>query len=460
MLFKYLINTFTFIFLLSFGIWGHPNLYQPVKKEKLNVTIHSFVNNLDSNTYLALSQQGALLVINTNSLKVERSLSLFDSPPTSFCFNSTDSLLAVASSGGHLKIIEIKKMRVVNELYSPEFEGNNFIAFSIADGFIYFNAHGRLYKVRSDFYTTPQKIFDLSASIAGGMISQDRMKLVFTSGTTLKVINTLTDDITQEINLNDHQNIEQFKKVNPNQFATWSADGSVITWNLGINGVSYPPAHWFKAGSPVPLAFNTQANWLLTAGVGYWIRVWDAERKTIFQELFAHQAKVIAYTFVGNEGTIISSDEENSIIKWSINAEPINPIVAPAIPSPEIPVISAVKPPLEGRAVVNTADLIIKDSIITLYIYDDKKLDGDTLSLMYNNEWLLENYGVNKSKKTITIKLQPNSDNALILFANTLGTAPPNTAVVDIESSSGRRTVRLSSDLKKCSSVNIRYSPN
>ena len=93
----------------------------------------------------------------------------------------------------------------------------------------------------------------------------------------------------------------------------------------------------------------------------------------------------------------------------------------------------------------------------TLQSAYDASIDGDTMSLFFNGEWLLDHYGVTKAKKAIKLNFKPNTKNFLVLFANNLGKSPPNTAAILFSNGKTNRFVKLSSDLKTCSALNFVY---
>src|SRR5262249_21220756 len=102
---------------------------------------------------------------------------------------------------------------------------------------------------------------------------------------------------------------------------------------------------------------------------------------------------------------------------------------------------------LRSREVKKTKNFTVKKETVDLFVFDDEIVDGDTLSLFFNGEWVLSSYGVVREKKKITLQLKPNTNNYLVLFADNLGTKPPNTAAIQFFDAKQRRTVRLSSDL-------------
>jgi len=107
--------------------------------------------------------------------------------------------------------------------------------------------------------------------------------------------------------------------------------------------------------------------------------------------------------------------------------------------------------------------IIVKNSVITLSIFDDQREDGDSLSLYLSpkpqkefGKCVLDKYRLTNKKKLITLTLE-NPDNYLILHALNLGDTPPNTAAIWIDDGAKRKTVTLSSTLENSGCVLLKY---
>jgi hypothetical protein len=87
-------------------------------------------------------------------------------------------------------------------------------------------------------------------------------------------------------------------------------------------------------------------------------------------------------------------------------------------------------------------------------LYDSGDIDGDSISLFYNGKLLL--YHQRLDVKPITLILDANSgggENELVMYAETLGTIPPNTALMVVRDGSNRYEVYMTSDLEKSGAV-------
>ena len=87
---------------------------------------------------------------------------------------------------------------------------------------------------------------------------------------------------------------------------------------------------------------------------------------------------------------------------------------------------------------------------IQVDIYDNGDIDGDVITLLYNNEVLASN--VTLSSKPLTFKLKVNGNmaiNELLMYAHNEGTIPPNTARMVVSDGDRRYEIGLSSDTRK-----------
>lgn len=87
-------------------------------------------------------------------------------------------------------------------------------------------------------------------------------------------------------------------------------------------------------------------------------------------------------------------------------------------------------------------------------LYDNGAVDGDSISLFYNSKLILSHKML--SEKPISITLDATTDhtiNELTMYADNLGTIPPNTALMVVTDGDSRYEVRISSDLKKSGTI-------
>lgn len=102
----------------------------------------------------------------------------------------------------------------------------------------------------------------------------------------------------------------------------------------------------------------------------------------------------------------------------------------------------------------------IENETFEVDLYDNGEIDGDSVSLFYNNKLILSQNRL--SEKPITIILEAPKDrsiNELTMYAENLGEIPPNTALMVIRDGEKRYEVRISSDLKNSGTIHFIHKP-
>ena len=144
-----------------------------------------------------------------------------------------------------------------------------------------------------------------------------------------------------------------------------------------------------------------------------------------------------------------------SFEKTEIKTEPTP---TPVIQNPDVQMANENVPTvIKGRNVISTEKIELNVPHISIYVYDNSYIDGDTMSLFFNGKWIVDHYGVTKKKFEVKLNLLENTNNYLVLFANNLGKSPPNTAAIEFDDGKRKYIYRLSSDLKSCSAINFVY---
>jgi hypothetical protein len=103
----------------------------------------------------------------------------------------------------------------------------------------------------------------------------------------------------------------------------------------------------------------------------------------------------------------------------------------------------------------------LKDKKFTIEVYDNGTVDDDTVSIFYNGKAIFSK----KKISVVPLKYEVNLEDGkklhnIVLFAENLGSIPPNTALVIITTSSGKRyELFASSNLKENAEIIFEYAP-
>jgi hypothetical protein len=85
---------------------------------------------------------------------------------------------------------------------------------------------------------------------------------------------------------------------------------------------------------------------------------------------------------------------------------------------------------------------------LVLFISDDRKVDGDIVTIMLNGKVVLDSYPVVKKPKKIKLKLATDTEYELVFIAENEGETPPNTALVVVKTGSITKKFHMKADLE------------
>jgi len=87
-------------------------------------------------------------------------------------------------------------------------------------------------------------------------------------------------------------------------------------------------------------------------------------------------------------------------------------------------------------------------------------VDGDTISVYYNNKLLVSNRGLNEKAITVNLLLDDKaSQHEIVLFAHNLGSIPPNTATIVVKAGDKRYELHSSASLSENAVLVLEYKP-
>lgn len=98
--------------------------------------------------------------------------------------------------------------------------------------------------------------------------------------------------------------------------------------------------------------------------------------------------------------------------------------------------------------------ITIEQPTFRLDFYDNGEIDGDSITVFYNGKVVLSHQRLSDKPISLTLALDKNAkENIVTMYADNLGTIPPNTALMIVTDGSKRYEVRIESDLAKSGSV-------
>jgi len=126
------------------------------------------------------------------------------------------------------------------------------------------------------------------------------------------------------------------------------------------------------------------------------------------------------------------------------------------------PEIRAEKPQPSSKIVLEKREdqvfetLQLQSDSVEVALFDNAEIDGDIITLLFNGEVVLSKQTLSDKPITVRLKLEPEQDNILTMYAENQGSIPPNTAIMRIQNEENYHKILLSADDKKNGSVILR----
>lgn len=150
---------------------------------------------------------------------------------------------------------------------------------------------------------------------------------------------------------------------------------------------------------------------------------------------------------------------------------PVVKIITPEKPKDSVPpvVVAPIVKKADSIAVPKTiaqrknkeqSRLEVDVKTINLKVYDNAIMDGDTVSILYNGKMLLTHQLLSEKGIELNIELdEKQSRHEITLFAENLGSIPPNTALIVITAGSKRYELFASASLEENAVLVFDYKP-
>ncbi len=90
--------------------------------------------------------------------------------------------------------------------------------------------------------------------------------------------------------------------------------------------------------------------------------------------------------------------------------------------------------------------------------YDNGIIDGDSITVLFDNQVIVSKKGLSLEPIKVNLLLQPAREYQMVVYAESMGTISPNTALVVVTSGSKRYEILLSSNEEKNSSIKFIYN--
>jgi hypothetical protein len=109
--------------------------------------------------------------------------------------------------------------------------------------------------------------------------------------------------------------------------------------------------------------------------------------------------------------------------------------------------------------IIETIDVV--SDTLTMSLYDNSIVDGDTVSIFINNALYVRKIGLTAAPFTYKLRMDsiPSDSAQIVLFAENLGRIPPNTGILILEDGDRRYNIGFSGDLTRNPGIVLRRRP-
>jgi hypothetical protein len=109
------------------------------------------------------------------------------------------------------------------------------------------------------------------------------------------------------------------------------------------------------------------------------------------------------------------------------------------------------------RPTVFSNDIVVSSDTIKVDFYDNGEIDGDSISVFFNKQLLAFSQKLSSRSIHFDLALDTTKEyNELSMFADNLGSIPPNTALMIVTDGKTQHEIRLSSSLDKTAAIRLR----
>ncbi len=141
-----------------------------------------------------------------------------------------------------------------------------------------------------------------------------------------------------------------------------------------------------------------------------------------------------------------------------VKAESTIPIPPVVITSPVIKQRTDIGFEKRNNNLIKTIE--IENEIFKVDLYDNGDIDGDSITLFFNGKLLLSHKRLSDKAITLNLNVENNKNvNELVMYADNLGSIPPNTALMVVTDGEKRYEVRITSDLEKSGAIRFVHKP-
>jgi hypothetical protein len=151
------------------------------------------------------------------------------------------------------------------------------------------------------------------------------------------------------------------------------------------------------------------------------------------------------------KGEIVAKD--NPEMKGSVKIDTASK-PTPVKTEPAKTTIAKAAADIDNRIIETIQSVNYTSDSLVLTLYDNGEVDGDTVSILMNGEVIVAKAGLSTNAVRKTIYTKDIKDSIqIVMYAENLGSLPPNTGLLIVYDGTERYEIRFSGDLKKNAAI-------
>lgn len=397
-------------------------------------------------------ESGIMKIWNFTDWKLKQNISGHSGKISQLTFSEDGKFLVSAGYDGYCKVWSTESWREVAKFENTavasyaDVQGKE-VTFGViekSNRYVYYGGYN-MEVLRGDLSSGSVKsLFKTTrAGITSGVLSKDEQHLIFGYLERLNILK-ITDNSMERPQVlksgNDYDNFICEIKLLPqsNEYATWDYGGSISFWNPATKSLKDKLVTTELKGTS-EFAFSPDEHYLITGNNDNNTLVWDFSEKKVIDLLQKHRDKVMVMKFSMSGKYLFTGSFDKTINIWRIH-EPQDPVML-------------TENSFTDREIIIQKEFDVAAEALEVSFYDDLLIDGDIISVYFNNRVVLREYTLAREKKQLQLPLS-RGNNTLIIHAHNVGSRPPNTIALELKQGNTlNEKFKLRSDMETSAAV-------
>ena len=370
--------------------------------------------------------QGGLNLWDLEQEKLIKTIDAHKQSINNITFHEKKNLFLTCSKDSTIKLWSFYSNRIIDSLKIQDIPTLSFFRQSGNNYFVCTNK-GLIFEKNPKKDETIE-IINLNQNINDAIITEDEKNIITCDKESIKTISLESGEIINEIKNPYSSHFLKIEIYSTDTLITWSENGIISYWDLNRK---IPITEIRAKNAYNKLLMNSHSEIILS---GYYNdRPLVINLKEIELEKKYSENMIVVNTFLSslNQEYLVSADMNDRHRLMTIREVDFSPLV------------------IQERKLQDEKVFQVSSRYVLINIWDDEKIDGDTISMNFNGKWVLKDYKLIREAKTILLPLKKNQTNEIIFHAENLGEIPPNTAAVKLEYDDGiKKEFNMRSDFE------------